>query len=421
MPYTIKYRVTEEVPLTEAEIKKLPRRSSARTTRTVTREVSQNKTALILPEELKISGRLNPEMRYRGIYSVRVYTAELALAGHFQLPDFKTLDKRVDQVHWASARLLVNLSDTKAFRGISPLSLGADQYKFRPGTNGCPVAPTGFSAEVDLEKRPTRLPFDFSMAVGGSQGLFLAPVAAKSAIDLQSSWPHPKYCGDGLPTQSRQSAEGFEAGWEIPNLVRNYAQFGDMEAFFPGNFHKVSYEANSLNRQNLPLAEYVVGVDLFEPVFHYSILTRAVKYAMMFIALTFLSVLIFEIAARRAGGVRLHVAQYGLIGLGLCLFYLVLLAASEHLPFLKAYLLASGLNILLIGGYVRAALGRKPEALMVSGLLVALYAALYYILRMEEYALVSGTSLLVLALIGLMHATRNLGRPEAPENRQPQR
>ena len=148
----------------------------------------------------------------------------------------------------------------------------------------------------------------------------------------------------------------------------------------------------------------------------YSILTRAVKYAMMFIALTFLSVLIFEISTGRRNGARLHLAQYGLIGLGLCLFYLVLLAASEQLPFTRAYLLAAGINILMIGGYVRAALKRTRAALLVTGILTALYAALFFILRMEEYSLVSGTSLLVIAMIALMHATRDLGR--GPEDSQ---
>ena len=161
------------------------------------------------------------------------------------------------------------------------------------------------------------------------------------------------------------------------------------------------------------------GVDLFEPIFHYSILTRAVKYAIMFIALTFLSVLIFEIATAREGGSKLHLAQYGLIGLGLCLFYLVLLAASEQMPFHWAYILAATLNIAMIGGYVRAALKRTRPALAAAAILIALYSALFFILRMEEYSLVSGTSLLVLAMIALMHATRNLGRSPEPQSDAP--
>jgi len=433
VPYTIKYTVVDQVPLTDAERSALivdkmaaglteTQRDiligqSRSATKAVKREVVELKTALLLPETLKISGRLEPELRKRGIYGVRVYTADLNLSGAFKKPDFKVLNEKLHEVHWNKALLLVNLSDTKAFRDISPLSLGRGQYKFVPGTKNSPVAPTGFSAEVDLSGDGAEVPFQFQMAVGGSQGFFVAPIAVGSSIGLSSDWPHPKYCGDGLPTRREQSETGFSAAWEVPNLVRNYPQFAGLDYFSGSTASSGRHEGDlETSRPAGPLAEYIIGVDLFEPVFHYSILTRAVKYAMMFIALTFLSVLIFEISTGRRNGARLHLAQYGLIGLGLCLFYLVLLAASEQLPFTQAYLLAAGINILMIGGYVWAALKRTRAALLVIGILTALYAALFFILRMEEYSLVSGTSLLVIAMIALMHATRNLGRRSEQEN-----
>jgi len=413
VPYTIKYTVTEQAPLTELERVEMARQGDPRTSKTVTREVRQDQTAVILPAKLDIKGSLEPELRQRGIYSVRVYTADLALSGTFQIPDFKSLDERTAEVHWNKSRLLVNLSDTKAFRGISSLDLGGTKYNFVPGTGNSPVAPTGFSTEVDLSGL-TGINFAFTMAVGGSQGFYIAPIGVGSTISINSSWPHPKYSGDGLPTTRTQSPSGFEAIWEVPNLVRNYPQVTEIEAFKKPQNSQDSHSRDSVHR-SLALSEYVIGVDFFEPVFHYSILTRAVKYAMMFIALTFLSVLIFEIATGRRNEARLHLAQYGIIGLGLCLFYLVLLAASEQMVFTRAYLLAAGVNILMIGGYVRAALRRNLEALLVTGILAALYAALFFILRMEEYSLVAGTSLLVLAMAALMYATRNLGRSETAD------
>ena len=84
----------------------------------------------------------------------------------------------------------------------------------------------------------------------------------------------------------------------IPHLARNYPQL-------------FSYPS-----QNFVLDEFLTGVDLFEPVFLYSKVTRAVKYGLLFVGLTFLVFLIFELVA----GVRLHFLQYGLIGVALCLF-----------------------------------------------------------------------------------------------------
>ena len=415
VPYTIKYKVVDQVPLSDAEKARLARKGDHRSTKPVEREVTEERTALILPETLRAEGTLEPELRKRGIYGIRVYTVDLNLSGTFKKPDFTTLDARCAEVHWNKAGLMVSLSNTKAFRGISPLRIGGGEYRFVPGTGHSPVAATGFSTEVDLSAEDPEMPFEFQMAVGGSQGFFLAPVAVQSTIDLKSSWPHPKYCGDGLPTRREQSEEGFAAVWEVPNLVRNYPQAANLDRFVGQPIDAYSYDPKG-DPMGGPLSEYMIGVDLFEPVFHYSILTRAVKYAMMFIALTFLSVLIFEVATGRRAGSRLHLAQYGLIGLGLCLFYLVLLAAAEHLPFTRAYLLAAGLNILMIGGYVRAALRSLKPALLVTAILGALYAALFFILRMEEYSLVSGAALLVVAMAALMHVTRNLGR--APEDNE---
>jgi|GEM_PF-164590 len=440
VPYTIKYPVKKQEALSDREKAQLAKRGLKQTHKEVTVEVTEEHTAIVLPEELRIKGKLEPEIRKRGIYSVRVYTVDLALSGLFRKPDFKALDPRTSEVHWDKALVLVNLSNTKAFRHISDLRVGDGNYQFVPGTRGSAVAPTGFSAEVDLSEpkdqaadkgsgakrgdappkaivgdavHPADLPFAFDMAVGGSQGFFVAPIAVSSTIDISSSWPHPKYCGDGLPLTRVQSPTGFQAHWEVPNLVRNYPQLAGLDYFSqPVDW---DHSVDGPDRARLRLAEYAVGVDLLEPVFHYSILTRAVKYAMMFIALTFLAVLIFEMSTGRRSGARLHLVQYGLIGLGLCLFYLVLLAASEQLPFTRAYLLAAGLNIAMIGGYVWASLKRAGAALLVAGILAALYAALFFILRMEEFALVSGTSLMVLAMIALMHVTRNLGRSGGPD------
>lgn len=415
VPYTISYNVIEKVPLTEAEISKLKlkNRPTGPMTKDVVKTVTSRKKAVLLPKDLQIEGTLEPELRRRGIYSVRVFTAGLSLRGAFRRPDFKLLDKRASEVHWDQAKLLVNLSDTKAFRNISQLSIEGAKYDFVPGTNGSPMAPTGFSADAALNAATTEdIPFSFDMGVGGSQGFFIAPIGESNNIKVSSPWPHPKYWGDGLPTTRTQGESGFSAEWEVPNLVRNYPQFADLEemAKVAAQGNSDRFQDNLPPRANLRLAEYIIGVDLFEPVFHYSILTRAVKYAMMFIALTFLSVLIFEIAAGRRGEAKLHLAQYGIIGLGLCLFYLVLLAASEQMPFIRAYILAASINIAMIAGYVRAALRQNRPALAAGGILTALYSALFFILRMEEYSLACGTALMVLALIALMHVTRNMGR-----------
>jgi inner membrane protein len=51
--------------------------------------ITQN--AYFLPDELSVKSELSPEIRYRGIYKVVVYTAQLHLDGSFVKPDFESL------------------------------------------------------------------------------------------------------------------------------------------------------------------------------------------------------------------------------------------------------------------------------------------------------------------------------------------
>lgn len=69
----------------------------------------------------------------------------------------------------------------------------------------------------------------------------------------------------------------------------------------------------------------------------YQLTDRATKYAILLIGLTFMAFFAFESLTHRP----LHPMQYLLVGLSLVLFYLVLLALSEHIGFTAAWLAAS--------------------------------------------------------------------------------
>ena len=70
-----------------------------------------------------------------------------------------------------------------------------------------------------------------------------------------------------------------------------------------------------------------VGVTFYEPVDVYQRNYRAVHYAVLLIVITFLSFFLWE----HVSGGAIHAMQYLMVGLALALFYLLLLALSEHL------------------------------------------------------------------------------------------
>ena len=146
------------------------------------------------------------------------------------------------------------------------------------------------------------------------------------------------------------------------------------------------------------------GVELVNPVDHYRMAERSVKYAGLFILLTFATLWLIEVLA----GVRVHPIQYLMLGGALCLFYLLELSLSEQLGFPLAYIVASIAVVAMVAGYSRAIFHHIRRALIVVAAVSLLYAYLYILLMNEDYALLIGSVGLFLILALIMYATRRL-------------
>ena len=364
---------------------------------TTTSKVGYNhRTAVALPRSLGIDIELHEKVRHRGIYDALVYTADVRLRGELERPRIDTLSDRLYRIEWDKAYLVLSLSDTRAINEASELTWNGQPQSLAPGTRLNELFGSGFHAPLEtLDPSAESYAFDLSLSVNGSRGIRFAPFGEDTEVRMTSSWPHPSFQGSGLPAAYETRDDGFEATWSIPHLARNYPQL-----FRVSGKHEINF------------GEYLVGVDLFEPVFLYSKITRAVKYGLLFVALTFLVFLIFELISQA----RLHFVQYGLIGIALCLFYLILLSLAEHIDFLRAYMVASAVNIGMITLYAGAALRSWTRAGIVLVLLSTLYTLLFSLLHMEDYALLMGTALLVIVVAVLMYLTRGLrgGRASAP-------
>jgi inner membrane protein len=217
--------------------------------------------------------------------------------------------------------------------------------------------------------------------------LSVLPLGSTTTAALKSGWPHPSFQGAFLPASRSISADGFEARWQVLELNRSYRQ-----AWLEGEVNEAT------------LAESAFGVGLFQAVDIYQRGERAIKYALLFIALTFLTFLAWEHIAR----VRLHPLQYLLVGLALSMFYLLLIALSEHVAFALAYLIAAVALVMLIGVYVAGALKGRARGAAASAVMTVVYGLLYVLVLSEDYALLLGAIILFSALAAVMLATRKL-------------
>ena len=124
----------------------------------------------------------------------------------------------------------------------------------------------------------------------------------------------------------------------------------------------------------------------------------------MFIIFTFAAFFFSEIISKK----RVHPIQYILIGLAIILFYVLLLSVSEHLTFDFAYILSAIAITAAITGYSKGILRNNYFTLTVFGILVILYAYLYIVLQLEDYALLMGSIGLFVVLTTVMYITRKI-------------
>ena len=339
-----------------------------------------------LAETLTVAGRAETHLRYRGIYEVPVYRLALELEGAFAAPDFSEWGVRPEDILWDRAHLSVNISDARAIQNAAALSWNGESLPFHPGSGESSSNHPGIQASLRERLKGTTFEFKFPLELNGSEAIFFAPFGNQTTVDLQSNWPHPSFQGNWLPTERTVTDGGFEATWSIPFLGRGYPQRWtsqtDPPSISPSRF----------------------GLTLATPVDPYRMVDRSVKYAILFLAFTFITLWLYEVLS----GLRIHTLQYLLLGAGLCLFYLLVLSLSEHLGFGPAYVLASASTVVLLASYSLSVLGKPRGAALIAVTLGLLYGYLYVLLRNQDYALLVGTLGLFLALAVTMFLTRRL-------------
>jgi inner membrane protein len=365
--------------------------------RKVNKTIYNQRTAIVLPEVLKIDANLQGQKRKRSLYEALVYTADLKLSGSFKQPDISSLSNHIDKIHWDKAWFSIGISDTQAINKVSQLSWKGSQQSntrvdFEPGTRIIKTFASGFHAPLKLSKttieNERNYQFSLDINVNGSKGFFFSPFGKITDVALTSDWPHPSFQGNVLPDEHKVSENGFEAKWSVPHLARNYPQLWTLET------------------QHFNVNEFRAGVNLFESVSLYSKIGRAIKYGVLFFVMTYITFLLFELGI----GTRLHVVQYGMIGLALSMFYLTLLSMAEHAGFFNAYVSAAAIIVIMISLYAYAAIRSFGRTSIIMILLAGLYSLLYSMLNLEDYALLAGTALLLVILAVMMFLTRNIGR-----------
>ncbi|KVF40992.1 hypothetical protein WJ09_24550 [Burkholderia vietnamiensis] len=352
----------------------------------VTRKERRDDSLIVAPTQVTIDTRLNPELRKVSIYEATLYTADVHTRGSFTFPDVTKLGIDPSGLQFDRARIAVSISSAKGLAGSRPtFSVDGQSLPLIPGSGLSQNSGNGFSGKLDTAPNPGRtIPFDIRFQLRGHDAIAVAPSAQETRLRVSSSWPNPSFLGGFLPVSRKVTPQGFEANWQIGNLAlsRPIVSIGEQE----------------MNNESLVRVALINTVDLYSEV------NRAAKYGFLVIGFTFVTLLMFDILL----GVSVPGPAYSLIGVGLILFFVLLLAFAEVIGFTPAYLVASGGIIMLLSCYVAAVLNSWRRAAVIAGMLAGLYGLLYVLLGLEAYALLIGSLLIFTALATVMYLTRNV-------------
>ncbi len=339
----------------------------------------------VLPDELIVNGELDPEVRYRGIYEVITYGSTLQISGKFNANTFKDWPDTPEKILWNEAKLVLGISDLTGLDAIETLTWNKESISAEGGIPYNSSVSSGIYSSIKIDKEAEN-EFNIHLSLNGSESIGFVPAGKVTSIKLSSAWPDPSFTGASLPDKREVTPEGFTAEWESMHLTRSYPQKWSDD--------KYSYE----------IPESAFGVDLLIPVDIYQKSTRSVKYAFLFIGLTFLVIFFIEMMSKQ----RIHPVQYLLTGFALIIFYSLLLALSEHLNFALAYLISSASIVTIIVAYANSIFSHRRFAVITLIVLASLYTFLYTILQMSDFALLLGNIGLVLIIAIVMFFSRKI-------------
>ena len=360
---------------------------------------------IIAPQKLNIGANFKTETRKRGIFSVPLFYGDLAVSGTFDPTQALSSLLPNEEVSLGNAELIIALSSQKGIRKIDR-SLwnaggGDTTLFFQPGNQGQDfisqvtslnsrhsnyTSGGGIYAALPEIAAGAKANFNIVITIQGGRLVRFLPLGQDTHADIATDWTSPSFQGSILPGTSSIRNDGFEAAWDINYMSRDIP---------------LHWKTGSGSRD---YSDALFGVNFFRAIDTYSLNTRAVKYAILFLIVPFLTLFLFEILTKK----RIHPVPYLLSGIANVIFYLLLLSISEQIAFYLAYLIAALSIIAMLTLYARALLPSWGKSWYMGLVTTISYALLYVVLNAESYALLVGSiwAFIVVALV--MFLTRKL-------------
>jgi inner membrane protein len=237
---------------------------------------------------------------------------------------------------------------------------------------------------ADLVKAP-RFHVSSTLRFSGAQRISLLAFGKTTHVFVEGDWRNPSFDGGVLPLNRNVTEHGFTAEWSVPFIARSV---------------RAQETGSSISQLNAT----AMGVSFVEVADPYQSVTRSLKYVLLFLGLVFLSYFVFEATTR----IRVHPAQYILVGIAQIIFYLLLLSFAERVGFGIGFLIASTATVGLLSlnaGWIFKSRLQAARAFVIFSLL---YALIYELLTLEDNALLIGAIASFFTVATAMYLTRGI-------------
>ena len=332
----------------------------------------------LTPENYNVSGQIFPELKHRGIFQMPLFKAQLEISGQFNSQKLNALQENKQVIiNWDEARLYQRMSEYSHLNRRVNLKWGNQETNLKLTSDQDQLM---LSSPIHITPEVWQKDFSYILDFNGSEELKFSPISNNIQINLEGKWNDVSYIG--MTSEESTSKGQFAAKWTKMNQVdRDW-------------FTSPLLEAN----------QDQFGAKLLMANDHYDKSHRATKYAFLLISLTYVAFFFIELISRK----NIHPLQYALIGLALCLFYVLLVSFSEQLDFNLAYITSTSMTIGLISWYTLHILGNKKQALFMFVMQLIVYGFVFMVLQVQDYALIAGSVGLFFILSILMFFSKKI-------------
>lgn len=354
----------------------------------------------ITPDRLSATASLVPQERKRGLFQATVYDAKVEMRGVFVIPS----ESRLKGLLPEGSRLLKNESfiviAATSFTGLKSedkVAIDGVEMPWQPCTEAAALERDCTGMPLILASAPaaptaSKMSFQLTISLRGTVAFSLLYAGKELDATIRSPWSTPSFGGNILPESSGVSSHGFEAHWQT-------TAFGSPPISTAGGIVDPSLWKGA-----------TIGVELIEATPLYRTISRAAKYGLLFVVLSFAIYFFFELLSR----LQIHLVQYALLGLSLSLFPLLLLSLSEPIGYAAGYIVSAGLVLAQSSLYTAAVARRARPALVFAAVQACLFAFIYFLLDLQTYSLLVGALALFAVVSALMALTQRVNWSAQP-------